>query len=190
MSNTTDFWDVLLKDAHLSGETGSIDSYLSGKAIGGEQVNSVRQLTDKFRQSNMLSLPIKAGTRVSFAGNLGAVLTYSDPPNPKAQGSVVTVKSANGPVTHHEDMVFVQWDDGQFRSVHAQHLRLAEGRPKQGLSKATRRVASLGDLTEFLKVAEDTLIHRSTRDLWSFRQEGVDYVIERLFDDTGEPLKG
>ena len=50
-------------------------------------------------------------------------------------------------------------------------------------------MASLGDLTDFLRVADDTLVHRSTKDLWSFRQDGAEYVIERLFDTDGDPIK-
>ena len=45
----------------------------------------------------------------------------------------------------------------------------------------------------FVTVASDEkegeLIHKSTQDLWSFHKEGEDYVLERLFSDSGEPLK-
>jgi len=93
-------------------------------------------------------------------------------------------------VTDHEGKVFVKWDDGEFRPVYAEHLRAATKMKRRGGLRSRIRVASLGDITEFLKVAEDTLIHRSTKDLWSFRRDGPEYVIERLFDSTGEPLKG
>jgi hypothetical protein len=66
----------------------------------------------------------------------------------------------------------------------------AWGKKARMKTQGALRVASLGDLTEFLKLADDTLIHRSTRDLWSFRRDGGDFVIERLFDEVGEPLKG
>jgi len=52
------------------------------------------------------------------------------------------------------------------------------------------RVASLGDLTDFLKVAEGQLIHRSTQDLWNVVADGEGFTITRLFDDNGNPLKG
>ncbi len=55
---------------------------------------------------------------------------------------------------------------------------------------ASFRVASLGDLTDFLKVSEGTLIHKSTNDLWSFAADGEGFTLTRLFDDGGEPLKG
>ncbi len=189
----SDFWDSLLKEADLSGGYNtSIDDHLQGREIGGDFFESLQDLTDKGRAAKALSLPVKQGTRVVFQGNLGAVLSYADPPEPNSEGVVVNVKSANGNVTSHDGMVFVQWSDGKFRSVHAEHLRLAttkKARQKTSPSKSLR-VASIGDLTEFLRVAEDTLIHKSTRDLWSFHRDGNEYVIERLFDDEGEPLKG
>lgn len=53
-----------------------------------------------------------------------------------------------------------------------------------------RRVASIADLKQFIRVAEDTLIHRSEKELWALRKEADGkYFIERLFDDNGEPLK-
>lgn len=57
------------------------------------------------------------------------------------------------------------------------------------------RVASIDQLfaSGFLSMAGgDTshLIHRSNRDLWRLSQSESGYVIERLFDDEGNPLKG
>lgn len=184
------FWDDFLKDAALGGEGGSMDEFLSGKPMEGEQFTSMRNLTDKYREKNALQLPVEAGTRVEFQGNVGAVMSYDDPPVPGTQGTVVTVRSATGDVTEHGGKVFVQWDDGKFRSLFAEHLMPAKKMKRRGGLNTRIRVASLGDISDFLKVAEDTLIHRSTRDLWSFRRDGPEYVIERLFKDTGEPLKG
>jgi hypothetical protein len=59
--------------------------------------------------------------------------------------------------------------------------------PHQGMRQ---KVASLGDLSNFVRVSTETLIHRSNRDLWSIKREGNELFIERLFDDNGEPLKG
>jgi len=59
-----------------------------------------------------------------------------------------------------------------------------------GKAAKTFRVSNVGDLTEFLKVSEGKLIHKSTNDLWSMTADGDDFLIERLFDDTGEPLQG
>ena len=58
-------------------------------------------------------------------------------------------------------------------------------------AKGRTKVASLRDLSPFIRLASDTLIHRSNRDLWSLRKEADGtFFIERLFDDTGKPLKG
>jgi hypothetical protein len=52
------------------------------------------------------------------------------------------------------------------------------------------RIANVEQLQGFSRVASDTLIRKSERDLWSLKQsEEGDWVIERLFDDEGNPLK-
>jgi len=104
--------------------------------------------------------------------------------------------------------VFVRWADGEFRPVHAVYLRHAADAPKGPnrtaaatadptdplgripLSQTRIRVASLGDLTSFLKLADNTLVHKSTQDLWSFGKDADgSLLVERLFDDNGKPLK-
>lgn len=184
----SDFWDELIKHADLSSSpsSASVDNFLSGRSMEAD-FNDVRSLTDKFRHAHALQLPVAEGTKVKFAGNLGAVLGYENPPKVGQTGVVVTVKSASGLITAHEGKVFVKWDDGVFRPTHAEHLRLANSSPTASMRRM--RVASLGDLTEFLKMSSDTLVHKATRDLWSFRQDGQGYVLERLFDTTGDPLK-
>lgn len=62
---------------------------------------------------------------------------------------------------------------------------------KVAASKPTRvKVGSLRDLNGFVRASADTLVHKSTQDLWALKQEGENYFIERLFNDTGTPLKG
>ena len=186
-----DFWASLTENSSSQLLTAAMDTHLSGKAIG-ESFEGVRALTDAGRAKQALSLPVEVGTRVAFVGGLGAVLSYENPPETGSMGSVVHVKSAGGNLTSHEGKVFVSWDDGRFLPVHAEHLRLAgqpAGRVKRQAS--VRRIASLGDLTSFFtKVGSDTLIHKSTRDLWALKQDAGGFLIERLFDDNGEPLKG
>lgn len=53
-----------------------------------------------------------------------------------------------------------------------------------------KKVASLGDLSSFVRLSNETLVHKSNRDLWALKKEGNEFFIERLFDDNGEPLKG
>jgi len=316
----------------------AIDRHLSEK-VSGQSFDSVRDLTDVSRAANALPLSTEAGTKVSFTGGLGAYMTYENPPPKGAIGEVVNVKSANGDITNHDGKVFVQWDDGKFRAIHAEHLRLAkqgktakdfasmdtgelgkavakkfpkaffnkkqqmwdlgdgrmvmfvkhgdkntidvwtsDKRPKKikmdisigsvgdavsalkkhkaasdlkadfekikalvkkkpdskflkgllkqmadkgfaptdkqmavvqkiekeigqmaemqkelkslGKAAKTIRVSNLGNLTDFLKAADGHLVHKSTNDLWSVTADGEGFLIERLFDDEGQPLKG
>lgn len=56
---------------------------------------------------------------------------------------------------------------------------------------AGTKVTSLTQLNGFIRTASDTLVHRSSQDLWSL-QMGDDgaYTIERKFDGAGGPIKG
>lgn len=57
--------------------------------------------------------------------------------------------------------------------------------------KSRTKVGSVGQLSPFMRISSDTLIHKSNRDLWALRKEGDgNFYIERLFDDNGTPLKG
>ena len=52
------------------------------------------------------------------------------------------------------------------------------------------RVASVRQLQGFRRVANDTLVRKSENDMWKLRQsEDGDWVVERLFDANGDPLK-
>mgnify|MGYP000210731032 CR=1 FL=1 len=177
----SDFWDDLTRGMHK--EASPLDVHLGKRAAK----ESVRNLTDRVRAANALSLPVEAGTRVSFANNLGAVLSYPEPPDGNSEGTVVTVRSASGNLTDMDGLVFVKWDTGAFLPVHREHLRLAE--KKRIASSFMRRVSSIGDLTDFMRTASDELVHKATKDLWAMRKDGDDFVIERLFDETGTPLK-
>jgi hypothetical protein len=124
MSNHDDFWTTLATGHSNTVLAGAMDSHLSGKSIE-ESFGSVRTLTDTHRAANALVLPVAAGTKVAFAGNIGAYMSYDDVPADGILGEVVTVRSATGEITHHDGKVFVKWADGKFRPVHAEHLRLA-----------------------------------------------------------------
>lgn len=52
------------------------------------------------------------------------------------------------------------------------------------------RIASLSQLKPFIRLSAETLVHKSQRDLWAIKQEGGGMVIERLFNDDGNPVKG
>lgn len=178
-----EFWEDM---AGAYSVTGSIDNYLQNSS---ESHSAVRQLTDSYKKANALPLPQVAGTRVRFIANLGSVLSYEDIPNAGVDGTIITVKTANGPMTAMDERVFVLWDDGKFRPIMAEHLRLAH-KTKQAMS-VRMVVADLGDISALFASsrAEDELIHKATKDLWSFKKDGESYVLERLFDNTGKPLK-
>lgn len=61
--------------------------------------------------------------------------------------------------------------------------------PKKTAAKARVKVGSLSQLTGFERASAETLIHKSTKDLWTITREGNEYYIERLFQDNGDPLK-
>ena len=215
MPNNDDFWNSLLETGFLGRQANdfagnyltatereeaedeqrvnaAVEARMSGRAIEGQQFTSVRGVTDSGRAALALQLPVAAGTKVAFMANAGSVLAYDDPPGPGEEGVVVTVKSASGAITEHNGKVFVRWADGHLRAIHAEHLRPSTGGTKRKSAGATPnriRVASLGDLSEFLKVGSETLVHKATRDLWSVHQDTKGYVIERLFEDNGKPLK-
>jgi len=168
----------------------AIETHLQGRTLQGSSTTAMRELTDASRAAAALPLPVAAGTRVQFVSNLGSLLTYDDAPAAGLEGSVVLVKTGAGKTTSLDENVFVVWDDGQFRSIQAEHLRLAS------TVKRTARnfrvvVSNLGDLSGFFTVAgqADELVHKATKDLWSLKKDGGNFVIERLFNENGKPLK-
>lgn len=174
--------------AEIKRVANTVETRLRGNELNGDRFSSMRSLTDSGRAKDALNLPVKAGVRVRFHANAGSVLAYADPPDPNAEGTVIAVKSASGTITAHDGKVFVRWDSGDAQPIHAEHLRLASGQRRQATPNKMR-VASLGDLTQFLRIAEDALVHKATRDLWSVSRDGSEFVIERLFSDNGSPLK-
>jgi hypothetical protein len=170
-----------------------IDQVLGDPAPMGRQAagTSMRDLTDQARAKN--AFPVKealAGTRVSFIANLGSVLSYARIPGDGVEGTIVTVRTADGDASVWDGRVMVAWDDGLFLPVHPEHLR--KGTTTKRRANAFRMVlADLGNLADFFGTRHggDDLIHKATKDLWSFRSEGDNFVIERLFDEGGHPLK-
>lgn len=170
--------------------TSSLDTYLQEREE--EHLSrGMRVLTDAGREAAALPVPAKSGLRVSFLTNIGSVLSYPDPPDPDSGGTVVMVRTAEGDQTGMGDMVFVKWDDGKFMAMHREHLRKAKSNKKLA-SNFVRTALSLGDLTGFFHASQEDndLVHKATKDLWSFTKspDGA-FVISRLFDETGDPLK-
>lgn len=193
MSDEFSYNGIFSGNASASG----IDDYFQQRKLDGDYYRSVKDLVYKQAlagtEKDSTSV-VQSGTRVSFVGDLESLMTYDDAPDPGAEGSVVMVRTSNGDRTYDsEGWVNVRWDDGTFRRILARHLRVADKKKMAKTGDPCRIVtSSLGDLSDYFVPAnsrESDLIHKSTRDLWSFRQEGGQYVIERLFDETGEPLK-
>jgi hypothetical protein len=199
----SDFWNTLMqsafgKTASTEDTAGSIDHFLdsavdqtlTGNNLEDSRTSSLQSLTQRERERNALGLPVDAGVRVRFAGALGAVMSYDNPPHPGTEGTVVMVRSAFGDITNHDSRVFVKWDTGEFCPMDTTHLRRVAG-AKQAQS-IQLRVSNLGDISELFSTAgskEGDLIHKATEDLWSVSKEGDQFVISRLFDDSGQPLK-
>jgi hypothetical protein len=52
------------------------------------------------------------------------------------------------------------------------------------------KIASLADLYAFTRVDDNHLVHKATKDLWSLEAaEDGSIVINRLFDDSGNPIR-
>jgi hypothetical protein len=176
----TDFWQDLVDSMAKSSP---MDAYLSRAA---SNHRTVLDLSDKGRQQSAVPLATPSGTRVAFrAYNMGLVLTYPKIPAKGTEGTIVMVRTSSGDRTHANDHLFVKWDDGEFFPVHREHLRVV------GKVNTSIRAASLLDLTDFYRTAsEDELIHKASKDLWSVKQaDDGSYLIERLFDESGGPLK-
>ena len=217
----SDFWDEVIEDVGLvEGENCDIDiadvdltpavEACQKMPMHASEALSMRDLTDAARAANAINPVQDAGTRVQFVTNIGSILSYDDAPADKLEGTVVTVKTGTGNTTYLDDRLFVAWDDGKFRDIKAEHLRLVphKAQPSKKATKAKKsasiheRLASgavrvsfsaFSDLGGFFAMSSggqsDELVHRATKDLWALKQDGDNFVIERLFDETGNPLK-
>jgi hypothetical protein len=166
---------------------GAIDNLLKGKSLTDK--SKLADLTDKSKAAISVKIPIEAGTRVRFLANLGSVLSYDHIPANETEGTVVKVKAAGSNLTSLDGRVFVQWDDGHFASIQSEHLGYAKLN-KRMANNIIMHVASLGNLDGFMRLASgDELVHKATKDIWSFRKDSGGYVIERLFNTDGKPLK-
>jgi len=129
-----------------------------------------------------------AGVQVRFAGGLESALSYANPPEAGRCGTVVLVRTASGDTTTIGDYVFVRWEgEEEARLIKKGHL-IAGSSTEKIANTMSMRLSTVGDLSDFVRHGED-LVHKATRDLWALRKEGDDFVIERLFQEDGNPLK-
>lgn len=193
-------------DAHLAGDDASfqdttqgfsvdqsfsMDSHLQGRELGGDYYNQMQKITESGRMAHALKLPVSSGTRVSFLTNTGSLLTYPNPPAAGMQGTVIKVRTAKGDATFQDDRVFVLWDDGKSRAIHREHLQRAKKSQKRS-SAVRMHFSSLGDISYFFAASDggsEELVHKATRDLWSYAKNNDGFVLERLFTEDGGPLK-
>ena len=176
----------------LSPGTVQLDDHIQGRAVEGNYYTSMQGLTESGRERNALPLPAQAGQRVAFIHNLGSVLTYDYVPDEGGEGTVIMVRTADGDCTYRGDNVFVKWDDGAFLPVHRHHLRSAASLNSKRASSFVLRTSNFGDLSALFATTDKSseLVHKSTKDLWSFEETEGEFVISRLFDDGGDPLHG
>lgn len=186
MAHEDDFYTSI----SLSPSTDNLDRQIQGNALEGDHFTQMQALTESGREKNALPLPVEAGTRVSFVHNLGSVLTYDYVPDEGVEGTVIMVRTADGDCTYQGDHVFVKWDDDAFLPVHRHHLRKATPFNMKQASSFVFRASSLGDLAALFASSEKDaeLVHKSTKDLWKCEEKDGQFVLSRLFDDSGEPL--
>jgi len=56
--------------------------------------------------------------------------------------------------------------------------------------RSRRKIASIQDLSAFVRIGADQLVHKADRDLWAIKRDAQGTLsIERQFDDNGQPLR-
>lgn len=172
-------------DNDIAWRSGSLDEFLNPRPT---PKTAVRDLVSPVPS---VSTDSKAGSGVAFKDSVRSLLTYPNPPKGGSTGTIVTVRTAMGTTTHHEGQVFVKWDSGDFGSFYPQDLLPASGKTRVSSGDYRRVVTASSDLDDFLRVAStgSDLVHKATKDLWTLKKNGDEYAIERLFDNTGSPLK-
>ena len=167
--------DYMSKDLDISWGGSSIDSMLSSKHV--PEMHGASSKTAK----------IESGTRVRFSSTLSSLLHYANTPDTDVFGTVVLVKTASGHTTVSPDgRTYVKWDDNVFRAIRAEHLIPVRIKKSHAQHFADFSAVS----SSFSVVGDDELIHKATKDLWSFSKDREGgYKLERLFDETGKPIK-
>lgn len=186
----SDFWDDFISSPMTASPS---EEFLSPEdRLDKSGSSGLRDLTSYGKLSYDFGSGVPAGTRVAFADDMSALLSYTNPPEPGSEGTVVMVRAAGGDATTNDGRAFVKWDDGGFGAIRFEHLVRPGSANKKASSAFAMRFSNLGDLSLMFGASpeqSDDLVHKATKDLWSFRKDGEDYVIERLFDEGGGPLK-
>ncbi len=94
--------------------------------------------------------------------------------------------------SHNFDLGAIEGSSGGLDAFFAAEPQIVSpvGTAKTASGPVRQKLASLEQLQGFHRISSDTLINKSTQDLWALKKQGDDYYIERLFTDNGQPLKG
>jgi len=164
--NNDDFWTKLASGNTRTVLAGSMDAHLSGKSID-DIFSSRAAFVEGVLRSSFLPDEVLDGTNLFLTAEKGKYIVHT-----RFQKWFASKYLAKA------ERVFEEMLLGK---LPRHHSKMA----------SAIRVASLGDLTQFLKRADGKLIHKSTNDLWSYSKDADgNFLVERLFDDEGEPLKG
>lgn len=203
----SDFWDNFLEKGGMQATASTLDHFLSDEQDE-EDAESIFSPDNRIAPQGLedphftsmqglvkkkKSVSAKVGTRVKLRHCPEVWLNYPILPNMEESGSVVLVRTASGDTTIHDNHLFIKWDYGGFGAYHLDDLRPSFESTRRA-SSVRQRIAGFGDLTHFFEASRTAststdLIHKSTRDLWSLEKEGDNFVLSRLFTDSGEPLK-
>lgn len=125
---------------------------------------------------------IACGTPVRYDDSFAARLASRHPPAPGSLGVVVRLREPAP-----EGYAWVRFAGVRAPSLVYAGALTETGKPKPSMS---RRIASRMDLTGFMRTASGDLVHAAEDDLWNLRKcDDGSYIIERLFDADGNPLK-
>ena len=69
------------------------------------------------------------------------------------------------------------------------NVTISGGKKANAMRVSFIEFSSISTMFEQAKTGSSDLVHKATKDLWSFKQDDGNYVIERLFSEDGNPLK-
>lgn len=182
-------WDYEGDEMMFVAASGEMERFLSDRSPTHKNVRALLSPRNTPLLSD-LKKPLMAGMRVAFVETTNSLLVYPTAPGAGVAGTVVRVRTSSGDGTVHGGMAHVRWDTGKFQSVFLEHLTFAPKSARAAQIRVASRVGNVLDIPKFFRVAANgDLIQKSSQDLWSLRETGGSYVIERLFDVSGGPLK-
>lgn len=128
---------------------------------------------------------LSVGTRVKLSSSIESMLMY-----PNIGGDVfgTIVRPKRDPSS--QRTAFVKWDNGDIFEMENRYLsRVGEGINGNYIKLGGK--LSNSTMSDFVKSTKTDggVIHLSTNDLWGVRKQGSEFVLERMFDNNGFPIK-